>query len=67
MPILEGKDVLAWALLAVCILLAAEGRAGAAGNGHSRVRHFPGVVTFPVVKRAARGRVELAAPAEANA
>ena len=43
MPILEGK----WALLAVCILLAAEGRAGAAGNGHSRVRHFCGLVRFP--------------------
>ena len=29
--------------------------AGAAEKGHSRVRHFYGVVTFPVVKRAARG------------
>ena len=28
--------------------------AGAAEKGHSRVRHFPGVVTFPVAKRAAR-------------
>ena len=71
MPILEGKDVLASALLAVCILLAAEGRAGAAGNGHSRVRHFPGVVTFPVVKRAARGVLAHSGPpayrAEAHA
>ena len=31
------------------------GAAGAAQKGHSRVRHFAGVVTFPVVKRAARG------------
>ena len=29
--------------------------AGAAEKGHSRVRHFPGLVAFPVVKRAARG------------
>ena len=68
MPILEGK----WALLAVCILLAAEGRAGAAQHGHSRVRHFPGVVTFLVVKsleRAARvlrgiARLRSASPVE---
>ena len=29
--------------------------AGAAEKGHTRVRHFHGVMTFPVMKRAARG------------
>ena len=38
-----------------CILLAGLEHAGAAEKGHFRVRHFPGVVACPVVKRAARG------------
>ena len=37
------------------VLLVLREDAGAAEKGHYRVRHFAGVVAFPVVKRAARG------------
>jgi hypothetical protein len=37
--------------VSLALLLAATEAAGAAAKGHSRVRHFAGLVAFPVVKR----------------